>query len=111
MHVLADTWAHQHFAGTPSLVINNTNGSFYEVLDGGGARAQGRPVHFRHSPSAPDDLARGLYANSVYQQSETSIMNLGHGRAGHLPDYSFARYRYLPAASQGLRAIMGGGRG
>ena len=25
MHVLADTWAHANFAGTPSLVINNTN--------------------------------------------------------------------------------------
>ena len=24
-------------------------------------------------------------------------MNLGHGRAGHLPDYSFIKYRYLPA--------------
>ena len=24
-------------------------------------------------------------------------MNLGHGRAGHLPDYSWARYRYMPA--------------
>ena len=24
-------------------------------------------------------------------------MNLGHGRAGHLPDYSFAHYRYQPA--------------
>ena len=24
-------------------------------------------------------------------------MNLGHGRAGHLPDYSFIRYKYLPA--------------
>ena len=24
-------------------------------------------------------------------------MNLGHGRAGHFPDYSFMRYRYLPA--------------
>jgi hypothetical protein len=24
-------------------------------------------------------------------------MNLGHGRAGHLPDYSFIRYAYLPA--------------
>ncbi len=24
-------------------------------------------------------------------------MNLGHGRAGHFPDYSFARYKYLPA--------------
>ena len=24
-------------------------------------------------------------------------MNLGHGRAGHLPDYSFMRYKYMPA--------------
>ena len=24
-------------------------------------------------------------------------MCLGHGKAGHLPDYSFARYKYLPA--------------
>ena len=24
-------------------------------------------------------------------------MNLGHGRAGHLPDYSFITYRYMPA--------------
>ena len=24
-------------------------------------------------------------------------MNLGHGRAGHFPDYSYARYRYMPA--------------
>ena len=24
-------------------------------------------------------------------------MNLGHGRAGHLPDYSFIRYKFLPA--------------
>ncbi len=24
-------------------------------------------------------------------------MNLGHGRAGHFPDYSFATYKYMPA--------------
>ena len=24
-------------------------------------------------------------------------MNLGHGRAGHLPDYCFIKYKYLPA--------------
>ena len=29
--------------------------------------------------------------------SENSVMNLGHGRAGHLPDYSFAHYKYQPA--------------
>ena len=33
MHVLADTWAHRYFAGTPSVVINSTNHFFYEVLE------------------------------------------------------------------------------
>ena len=96
MHILADTWAHANFAGTPSLVINNTNEYFYErVLDGDGETE--RPVVFRHKASTPDDIEQGLYTSSVYQFSENSIMNLGHGRAGHLPDYSFIRYRYLPA--------------
>ena len=93
MHVLADTWAHRYFAGTPSLVINNTNHHFYELLSDGTER----PVIFRHNPAGGDDLTQGLYTGSIYQSSENSIMNLGHGRAGHLPDYSFIRYRYLPA--------------
>ena len=92
MHILADTWAHRYFAGTPSLVINNTNYYFYELMDGAEI-----PINFRHSPSAPDDLADHKYTNSLFQSSEVSIMNLGHGRAGHLPDYSFIRYKYLPA--------------
>ena len=96
MHVLADTWAHRYFAGTPSLVINNTNGHFYEIRSEEGHLVE-RKIDFRHSPSEPDDLEAGVYTNSVAQGGENSIMNLGHGRAGHLPDYSFMRYRYLPA--------------
>ena len=96
MHVLADTWAHRNFAGTPSLVINNTDSYFYELVERDGEELW-RPVRFRHSPGAPDDLDQGIYSNSVYQWSENSIMNLGHGRAGHLPDYSFICYKYLPA--------------
>ena len=96
MHILADTWAHSYFAGTPSLVINNTDSYFYELLEEQGQEIQ-RPVQFRHSPGAPDDLEQGVFTNSIYQWSENSIMNLGHGRAGHLPDYSFMRYKYLPA--------------
>ena len=96
MHVLADTWAHSYFAGTPSLVINNTTYDFYELI-GSGEDARERRVDFRHNPSAPDDLEAGKYTNSVYQSSENHVMNLGHGRAGHLPDYSFIKYRYLPA--------------
>ena len=93
MHVVADTWAHANFAGTPSLVINNTNYHFFEIFPDG----QEKEISFRHNPTAPDDVDEGLYTNSLYQSDENSIMNLGHGRAGHLPDYSFCRYKYLPA--------------
>ncbi|SFD09018.1 DUF6765 family protein [Butyrivibrio sp. YAB3001] len=96
MHVLADTWAHANFAGTPSLVINNVDNEFYEYIEKDGKEIE-RKVKFRHNPSAADDLEQGLYTNSLYQGNENSIMNLGHGRAGHFPDYSFAKYRYLPA--------------
>ena len=96
MHVLADTWAHQNFAGTPSLVINNTNYWFYELFEENGGWRE-KKIAFRHSASTPDDLDNSLYTASIYVNSEKSIMNLGHGRAGHLPDYSFVRYKYLPA--------------
>lgn len=93
MHVLADTWAHRYFAGTPSYAINNTNYHFYEVFPDGSEKE----MIFKSKPGAEDDLDGGVYINSLFQFSDTSIMNLGHGRAGHLPDYSFIRYRYLPA--------------
>ena len=96
MHVLADTWAHRNFAGTPSLVINNTNYHFYELLTDG-ENVTKRKIKFIHSAVAKDDFENGVYVNSLYQASENAVMNIGHGRAGHLPDYSFARYQYLPA--------------
>lgn len=96
MHVLADTWAHQHFAGTPSLVINNTNYHFYEIVPGESGETE-RLIRFRHNPSGVDDIETGNYINSLHQSGENAIMNLGHGRAGHLPDYSFAKYKYMPA--------------
>ena len=96
MHILSDTWAHRYFAGTPSLVINNTNYHFYELFGNDGSFTE-KKIVFRHSASAPDDLGNSIYTASLFVNSENSIMNLGHGRAGHLPDYSFIRYKYLPA--------------
>ena len=96
MHVLADTWAHRYFAGTPSQVINNTNYQFYELIpDGEGFKE--RQIKFRHKASTPDDIEAGLYTNTINRGNESSVMVLGHGRAGHFPDYSFARYKYVPA--------------
>ena len=96
MHVLADTWAHTYFAGTPSLVINNTDRSFYELIPDGDSYRR-RPVVFGHNPAAKENPETGAYTASIFQSSENSIMNLGHGRAGHLPDYSYIRYVYAPA--------------
>lgn len=96
MHVLADTWAHMNFAGTPSYVINNVNYHFYELIPGDDGFTE-RQIKFVHKTSAPDDIEKGIFTNTVFQSSENSIMNLGHGRAGHFPDYSFARYKYLPS--------------
>ena len=96
MHVLADTWAHRYFAGTPALVINNTTNHFYEIIKTEDGEIE-RKMTFRHSMSTPDDFDKSIYSNSLYQSNEVSIMNVGHGRAGHLPDYSFIKYKYMPA--------------
>ncbi|MBQ3471394.1 MAG: hypothetical protein IJH17_03350, partial [Clostridia bacterium] len=73
MHVLADTWAHRYFAGTPSLVINNTNYYFYELLQDGKKETE-KQIKFKHSTSAPDDFENSIYTNSLYQMSDNSIM-------------------------------------
>ena len=93
MHVLADTWAHMYFAGTPSLAINTVNDHFYEIMPDGTEEK----IVFKHNPIAPDDVINKKYSASIYQSNENSIMNLGHGQAGHLPDFSYCVYKYLPA--------------
>ena len=94
MHVLADTWAHKYFAGTPSLSINNIGSDLYEIVPGSDEEIR---ISFNHNPTAVDSPDNHSYTNSIYQGDENSIMNLGHGRVGHFPDYSWARYRYMPS--------------
>ena len=95
MHVLSDTWAHRYYAGTPSNVINDTSRLFYEIVNEDGAE-QERLISWKHSP-VPDNPETSYYTCSIDQELEQSIMNLGHGRIGHLPDYSYIRYKYMPA--------------
>ena len=93
MHVLADTWAHMYFAGNPSLAINTVNNYIYEIMPDGSKEK----ITFKHNPIAADDAMDKKYSASIYQSNENSIMNLGHGQVGHLPDYSYCVYKYLPA--------------
>ena len=83
MHVLADTWAHQYFAGTPSQVINNTDYWFYELIpdeenptdpETGSKNFTERRVTFCHNPVEKDDPEKGLYVGTIYQLQESSVM-------------------------------------
>lgn len=94
MHVLADTWAHANFAGTPSMMINDTNYHFYEYIRENGEWIR-RKVIF--GLGSGEDLEHGRYINTVSTKTEESVMSLGHGQAGHLPDYSCLRYVYMPS--------------
>ena len=93
MHVLSDTWAHMNYAGTPTLAINYTGDNFYEFLPTG----QMRKLSWKHTPGATDDIGKGVFNATVFNTSEYNILNLGHGHSGHLPDYSFMKYKYMPA--------------
>ena len=57
MHVIADTWAHQYFAGTPSVVINNVNDYFYEIICRDGRKEEHR-IRFNHNPATADNLEK-----------------------------------------------------
>jgi len=75
MHVLADTWAHEYFTGTPSKRVNDAGD--FRILEG--------------------DHATLDRIGTVSGMSNYSIMYLGHGRAGHYPDYGCLCYEYHPA--------------
>lgn len=74
MHVLADTWAHEFFTGTPSYWTNNAKD--FKKLDGA-------PLIINETGSPKSHNAH-------------SVVYLGHGRAGHYPDYGFLSYYYHP---------------
>ena len=74
MHVLADTWAHSYFAGTPSKWVNNAT-DFSKIT--------GTPDGLKET-GTPD-------TSNVY-----SVYFLGHARAGHYPDYGSLIYQYHP---------------
>ncbi|MDE7269048.1 MAG: hypothetical protein K2N81_01075 [Acetatifactor sp.] len=92
MHVLADTWAHSYFAGIPAKHVNDIQGDVHELRED-------REVRLTLTLDTFDDNLEGnRYSHTppnVFR--DKSIVYLGHGRIGHLPDYSFMRYAYKPA--------------
>lgn len=92
MHVLADTWAHMFYAGFPEWFINNVSGDVYQVNGTGKTVVKWRRVW----PWADStDIIAGESATPD-MLSYNSVVYLGHGRMGHLPDYPWLTYQYRP---------------
>lgn len=104
MHVFADTYAHQDFAGTASFVLNgiqnNTTsnpGSFTLYGHWNGTQWTPDAGTFR-SIHWPWDVASEDWLN-VYPPPAIKTSALGHGQMGHMPDCSTIAYWYQPAWS------------
>jgi hypothetical protein len=93
MHVMADTWAHMYFAGIPAWFINNAGETVYEI-EGGGKETE---VKWKRVWPWVDstDIVNGEMA-TFNMLAYNSIVYLGHGRMGHLPDYPWLQYKYRP---------------
>lgn len=87
MHVLADTWAHTYYIGRPERYINNIFSP--KALSGNDW------VNIR-TASGDNPAKQEYYFFSVKFPTEQGISYLGHAQAGHMPDYSYLHYSYIP---------------
>ena len=72
MHVLADTWSHEFFCGSPNQYIN----------------------HMEKATDLAGNLLRMIDSNT---ESPYTMVNLGHGQAGREPDSQINDYYMYPA--------------
>lgn len=100
-HVIADTWAHQDFCG-----ISNVMNTYWDVNYD---PSSWNPLNWGYGRQSIDydDGATGGWKNKVLSVTSKATNSnfeavpngssyLGHGWMGHLPDFSFVKFRYKP---------------
>lgn len=92
MHVLADTWAHMFYIGMPAWFTNDAGENVYKIK--GETKT---PVSWQRVWPWDDstDIMEGESATPD-ALAYNSVVYLGHGRMGHLPDYPYLKYEYTP---------------
>ena len=97
-HVIADTWAHQDFSG-----ISNVLNTYWDVNYDPNSWNPSKWGVGRQSISYDDgttggwrDTVLSVTSNANLQAVPNNTTYLGHGWMGHLPDFSFTKFRYKP---------------
>lgn len=94
MHVLADTWAHCYFAGTPSWWVNEAPRDVYYVPSG--EKMEYSVLKDFSITDFNKYMADNYFFATPPMPSFKSFSYLGHGRMGAVPDVPFMHYRYKP---------------
>jgi hypothetical protein len=92
MHTVADTWAHMYYIGIPQWFANNAGDDVYNI-DGTTKTLVKWQRAWPWSEST--DIVHGETA-TPNMLAYNSVVYLGHGRMGHLPDYPWMKYQYRP---------------
>lgn len=96
MHVLADTWAHMFYVGIPAWFINDAQEKVFIITD------QMRELYKWRRAWPWDDSTDIIHGDQATPNmlAYNSVVYLGHGRMGHLPDFPWLKYEYTPRWSQ-----------
>ncbi len=100
-HVIADTWAHQDFCG-----ISNVLNTYWDVNYDPASWDPSKWGYGRQSIDYDDGTTSGWknkvlsssyhFTNPNFDAIPNGTSYLGHGWMGHLPDFSFVKFRYKP---------------
>ncbi|MEH6453631.1 MAG: DUF6765 family protein, partial [Psychromonas sp.] len=108
-HVIADTWAHQDFCGISNVMntywdVNYDPSSWDPTKQGYGRQSIGYNDGINGwKNKVLSSVNKALNPNFEAVPNGTSY--LGHGWMGHLPDFSFVKFRYKPCWSSPIKPI------
>jgi|GEM_PF-1403439 len=102
-HVIADTWAHQDFCG-----LNNVMNTYWDVNWEYGRQSidydDGTTSGWRNQVLSGVEAKIGRISKN-FEAVPNGTSYLGHSWMGHLPDFSFVKFRYKPCWADPSTAI------
>lgn len=97
-HVIADTWAHQDWCS-----VNNVINTYWDIDNSFFNNQFSQHIEYQDINQDWKKVKLsgliGMLFNENLQAAPNQTSYLGHGWMGHLPDYSFIKYRYKPCWS------------
>ncbi len=93
-HVIADTWAHQDWCG-----VDNIINTYWDIDNSWFSNQFSQHIEYQDISQDWKKVKLSSSSDENLQAVPNKTSYIGHGWMGHLPDYSFVKYRYKPCWS------------